>query len=86
MKTDHKIWRFDSDQDRLAGSPASQRTPAVGSFRPELAEGRAKAANLTEFERSMIRQRVHAGLKRAIAQGKQLESASKLNCEPAEAS
>src|SRR5262245_49564049 len=25
-----------------------------------------------EFERSMIRQRVHAGLKRAVAQGKQL--------------
>ena len=49
MKTDHKIWRFDSDQDRLAGSPASQRTPAVGSFRPELAESRAKAANLSSF-------------------------------------
>jgi hypothetical protein len=27
---------------------------------------------LAEFERSMIRQRVHAGLKRAVAQGKQL--------------
>jgi DNA invertase Pin-like site-specific DNA recombinase len=25
-----------------------------------------------EFERSMIRQRIHAGLKRAVAQGKQL--------------
>jgi DNA invertase Pin-like site-specific DNA recombinase len=47
-----------------------------------------------EFERSMIRQRVHAGLKRAVAQGKQLgrrksippsKSASRLNCASARA-
>ena len=44
---------------------------------------------------SMIRQRIHAGLKRAVAQGKQLgrprgsvprsKSASRLNCAPAKA-
>src|SRR5215469_10863329 len=33
-----------------------------------------------EFERSMIRQRVHAGLKRAVAQGKQL---GRLKVDPA---
>src|SRR5262249_31815645 len=47
-----------------------------------------------EFERSMIRQRVHAGLKRAVAQGKQLgrprtiprlKSASKRICVAAKA-
>jgi DNA invertase Pin-like site-specific DNA recombinase len=30
------------------------------------------AAKLAEFERSMIRERVHAGLKRAVARGKTL--------------
>jgi DNA invertase Pin-like site-specific DNA recombinase len=43
-----------------------------------------------EFERSMIRQRVHAGLKRAVAQGKQLgrqrKSASRLSYASARAS
>jgi DNA invertase Pin-like site-specific DNA recombinase len=29
-----------------------------------------------EFERSMIRQRIHAGLKRAVAQGKQRKAAT----------
>jgi DNA invertase Pin-like site-specific DNA recombinase len=45
-----------------------------------------------EFERSMIRQRVHAGLKRAVAQGSvslgsipRLKSASRLSCAPAQA-
>jgi len=47
-----------------------------------------------EFERSMIRQRINAGLKRAVAQGKQLgrrksippsKSASRLNCGSARA-
>ena len=48
-----------------------------------------------EFERSMIRQRVHAGLKRAVEAGKTLgghgsakplKSASRFNCAPAKAS
>jgi len=48
-----------------------------------------------EFERSMIRQPVHAGLKRAVAQGKQLgpprtiprlKNASKRICVAAKAS
>jgi hypothetical protein len=49
MKPERRIWRFDPDQDWLAGSPASQRTLAAGFFQPELAESCAKSANLSSF-------------------------------------
>src|SRR5690349_2555849 len=31
MKTDHKIWRFDSDQDRLTDKPATRNAGLMGT-------------------------------------------------------
>ena len=76
------LWCLSNKQRAAMGVPASTNTPSHDDV--ELAPGRilehAPAGKLmfqvwgafAEFERSMIRQRIHAGLKRAVAQGTQL--------------